>query len=273
MSHEIGQLDIPGIQLRDSKTQPKVSHSREIGEAQIIHNIFGKAKVRIIRKHDKLWRMLWLAGAFAVGAILTVILQTWYVSRQAASEQSVALALPAKAVVQESPSTSQPESAVAPAISPVSAVIATSPAAPLESGKSPVVQKVVPQALPAVKAAEKTVVLPPAVQPKPVVIPPKPVATAPAATVQPVTAGNSQMIAVGAGNNALKSPAITPLPAKPVLPKQAAPAPVTPAKPVATASSPAAAPAMSIVPVKEDIPAEAADADKPLSAPINLQNN
>ncbi len=52
MSHEINQLDIPDRQLQASTAQSKASTWTDIGEAQITYTIFGKAKVRIIRKHD-----------------------------------------------------------------------------------------------------------------------------------------------------------------------------------------------------------------------------
>src|SRR5512138_155268 len=56
--HEMSQLDIPDRQLRTTSAHPRVSISREIGEATITHTIFGKAKVRIVRKHDRFRRGL-----------------------------------------------------------------------------------------------------------------------------------------------------------------------------------------------------------------------
>lgn len=67
--HEMSQLDIPDRQLRTTSAHPRVSLSREIGEAQITHTIFGKAKVRIIRKHDNVRRALWWAAVMALAAV------------------------------------------------------------------------------------------------------------------------------------------------------------------------------------------------------------
>jgi len=62
MSHEINQLDIPDRQLQASTAQSKASTWTDIGEAQITYTIFGKAKVRIIRKHDNARRTFLLTG-------------------------------------------------------------------------------------------------------------------------------------------------------------------------------------------------------------------
>lgn len=66
MSHENSQLDIAGRQLL---TPASPSVWTEIGEAEITHNIFGRAKVRIIRKHDNVRRALWLAAVVVIAAI------------------------------------------------------------------------------------------------------------------------------------------------------------------------------------------------------------
>ena len=93
MVHENSQFDISGIQLRESKTQPKVSFSREIGDAQIIHTIFGRAKVRIIRKNDKLNRALLLTAAVVMTAIAAVVWQGWFASQQIEPQQNAVLSL------------------------------------------------------------------------------------------------------------------------------------------------------------------------------------
>lgn len=63
MNHEISQLDIPDRQLL-SNARPSIW--TEIGEAQITHTIFGRAKVRIIRKNDNRHRALWITGIVAI---------------------------------------------------------------------------------------------------------------------------------------------------------------------------------------------------------------
>jgi hypothetical protein len=87
MSYEFDPAEISGIQLRESKTQPKVSLSREIGVAEITHTIFGRAKVRIIRKHDKIRRSLMLT-ALVVTALLAAAWQGWIVLQQSEPQVS-----------------------------------------------------------------------------------------------------------------------------------------------------------------------------------------
>lgn len=83
MSHENSQLDIPDRPLLGPSPHPSVW--TEIGEAQITHTIFGRAKVRIIRKHDKLHRALWL---LAIVAATAAAWQGWRVLHPADSQQS-----------------------------------------------------------------------------------------------------------------------------------------------------------------------------------------
>lgn len=82
MSHDNSQLDISDRQLL-----PPASPSvwTEIGEAEITHNIFGRARVRIIRKHDNARRALWLVAIVAIAAIAW---QGWIAFRPVDSSQS-----------------------------------------------------------------------------------------------------------------------------------------------------------------------------------------
>jgi hypothetical protein len=296
MSHEISQTDISGIQLRESKTQPKVSHSREIGEAQIVQTIFGRAKVRIIRKHDKLRRAMWLTAVVGVAAISAFVWQGWYATQQPEPMQSAEPAPPASAAVHESASGFQPENIVSPS-KPAAEVIEPSKPAPAEISKSLIGEKSAPQPQVVMKAAEKEAAKPVIAKPKPVATPAKPVAIHPKpvtdqpkqATAQPKpalapaqsiapqaeTANKPQTPPVAAGNNALKTPTATPLTAKQILPKQpvAATIAATPAaKATAPASGPAAIPVLVAPLVKEDVSNPAPVADKQLAAPLNLQS-
>ena len=85
MNHEISQLDIPDRQLLASNTRPNIW--TEIGEAQITHTIFGRAKVRIIRKNDNRHRIFWVAG-IAVLAIAAAAWQGLFTSQQPEEVQS-----------------------------------------------------------------------------------------------------------------------------------------------------------------------------------------
>jgi hypothetical protein len=70
MSHNSGQLDISERLTMASNSQPKASEWTEIGQVEVIHTIFGKAKVRIIRKHDKMRRLIFLVASVAVVIVL-----------------------------------------------------------------------------------------------------------------------------------------------------------------------------------------------------------
>jgi hypothetical protein len=87
MSHEINQLDIPDRQLQASTSQSKASTWTDIGEAQITYTIFGKAKVRIIRKHDNARRTFLLTGT-AVMVLAALAWQVWFTSQQTEPQQS-----------------------------------------------------------------------------------------------------------------------------------------------------------------------------------------
>lgn len=276
MGHEINQLDISGIQLRESKTQPKVSLSREIGEAKIVHTIFGRAKVRIIRKHDKFHRALWQTAAFVVAVAAALFWQDWYAGQQTDSMQSGESAMSTDAGAQERAPVPQLENVAAPA-TPQAAVVEPRTLAPDEVGK-PAISHGAPQPHAVTKAAENEVAKPAAVQPKRVVTP-KPVATKPKpaaplrATVQTATAGTPpQTPPVSAGENTLKTPTAVPA-TKPVLPKPPVAATVvTPvsAKPAVPASGAVAAPVLT-PPLAKDEPANHAPVvDKQLAAPINM---
>lgn len=117
MSHEIGQLDIPDPRLRTSSASSRAGLWTEIGEAQVTHTLFGRAKVRIIRKHDKLRRALWLTAAVAVLAVTAW--QTWLATQQAAAPQSAESALPSGANAIEGAPLTQTEAVSVPAAEPM----------------------------------------------------------------------------------------------------------------------------------------------------------
>src|SRR5512135_3324072 len=75
--HEMSQLDIPDSQLQAVNAPPRVSISREIGEAKITHTMFGKAKVRIIRKTDGRRRVLLLMALAVIAVLAAVAWRDW----------------------------------------------------------------------------------------------------------------------------------------------------------------------------------------------------
>ncbi len=76
MGHEISQFEIPNRQLLAAKTQPRSSAWTGIGEAKVTNSIFGKARVRVIRKQDKVRRTFFLA-VLAVAVLVTAAWQGW----------------------------------------------------------------------------------------------------------------------------------------------------------------------------------------------------
>ena len=74
MGNEISQFDIPDRQLPAGSAQ--AGSWSDIGEAKITRTIFGRTKVRVIRKQDKILRA-WLLGALAMTVIAVAAWQGW----------------------------------------------------------------------------------------------------------------------------------------------------------------------------------------------------
>lgn len=274
MNQQNSEFEISGIQLRESKTQPRVSMSREIGEAQIVHTIFGKAKVRIIRKHDKMRRALWWAGVAGAAAIAAVAWQQgWFAPQQTEPQQS-ADALPAaspeaQSSVAASNSLFPAASAVGGATAPEEPVFQTLPQKLIAQQANEIraaeraAMSAMEQNKPAVVARQRPVVTPPVapsepVAPKAVIARPRPVAPPPGMEVKPVAAPPV--------DNAVKKPTGMLPPAKPM--------PVAPAvtatrvtQPVA--SSPAAAVPLASPVIKENAAPQLPAGEKTLSDPVN----
>ncbi|MBI5890857.1 MAG: hypothetical protein HZB47_09290 [Nitrosomonadales bacterium] len=244
MSNENSQFDISGIQLRESKTQPKVSLSREIGEAEVVETIFGRAKVRIIRKNDKFRRSMWMAAGAGTAVIAFAVWQGWYASQQAEPVQNTDPSLAAGSEVQAAVLVADAASATAVA---AELPVKSEPVALPPMAQMPVT--VQPQA---VSGTEGMPAKPVVMQPKPVPVQPKPAPPAPA--VKP------QTVPVVANSNMQKSPPVVQSSVNPALPKQ------HPA-----ASSPAAATPGNVPVAGEDIPPKLPEGDQPLSDPVNVQ--
>jgi hypothetical protein len=267
MVHENSQFEMPGIQLRESKTQPRVSLSREIGEAQITHTIFGKAKVRIIRKNDKLHRVSWLTAAVVVTAIAGAVWQGWLSSQQNEPARNTDLKLPVSSDVQASASVSQVENTVVGNAAPtasVSPLKSETAASSVTQIKTPVIaQKVVPLQPQGVKEAGNAVAKSVLVQQKPVAVQSIPVTSQSATTVMP------QLAPLAASSSVAKT-----VPDKPLLPKQPAVpalAPTPAAKPVAASSPGAVSPSSSPL-TKESSSLQLPASANQLSSPINPQS-
>jgi hypothetical protein len=106
MSEQSSQPDLQDRQLIPARS--RVSLSREIGEAVITHNIFGNAKVRIIRKNDKLHRAMWLLALIGAGIVAAVVWQGWVSSQPTVAD--VPMVAPGAEVAEVAPA-SLPEAA------------------------------------------------------------------------------------------------------------------------------------------------------------------
>lgn len=265
MGHEISQLDIQDRQLLATNAQSRAATWTEIGEAEITHTIFGRAKVRIIRKHDRARRAWLLAAMLVVAAIAVAAWQVWIASRQTEPLQSAVPSIPESAKVQESVPALQPENVVPP-VTPLSlkSEPITSPQA--EINKPAISQKSAAQLSSDLKGGEKETVKPVTVHRKPVMAQPRPV------TPQPLAASKPQTTPLAADSNALKNQTDMQQSTRLSPPKQlVAPAVTQPAAQSAAGGPVDMAPLASPI-VKEDTTAQSPAGDKQPAEPGNAQN-
>ena len=271
MSHETTQLDMPVHQLVIN-SPPSVW--TEIGEAQITHTIFGKAKVRIVRKHDNLRRALWWAAIAAV-AVAIALWQGWFALLQTEPQSEEAPpSVSAKEAVSELPSM-QPENIVAPAIPPAAVKEPGSPPHHLTNKPVPIQKSVLEQTIDS-KGSEQNTAQGVTAQTRPAVEPPRHAAV-PAVPVAPpqksVVAGTAlvskpQAAPLSTSNAAIPATEKQTIPASRI----AVPTPVTP-RVVLPAVQAVSSPAVVVTPlaaplVKED--AQAPAADKQVPSPANV---
>jgi hypothetical protein len=261
MSHEISQLDIPDRQLLATNTQARVSLSREIGEAVITHTIFGKAKVRIIRKDDNIRRARLLAAlAAAATAIAVATWLVWDTSKQSGPLQSTPLP-PESEKVQEIAPEVQSENFVPAAPPSVQSEPMTPP--PAEIRKPAIARKSAPQPVQGLKGDGQKTAKTDTDQPKPV-------------ADRPLKAGKLQTTPLAASGNASKSQtdrlpsSELPPPKQPVAPAVAAPS-VTKSAPQSEAESPADATPLASPIGKEDTTSQSPASDKQPAAPVDAQ--
>lgn len=87
MTQEIAQLDELKLKPLSSGMRPKKCIQTDIGEVQVTRTIFGRAKVRIVRKIDRV-RRSWLLTVMAVFTVLAATHQGWTSIQQARVQQS-----------------------------------------------------------------------------------------------------------------------------------------------------------------------------------------
>ena len=131
MTYEISQLDVPDRQLLPTGARARTSLSTEIGEAVVTHTIFGRAKVRIIRKHDKMRRTLWLTALLGVTVAAAAAWQGWMAAQQTEPVQSTEPAPALSTNAQESVPVPQPEYLAQPSAVPT---VESKPVTPPQAG-------------------------------------------------------------------------------------------------------------------------------------------
>ena len=206
MGHEISQFDIADRQLLAGSAHAFMRS--DIGEAKITRNIFGKAKIRVIREKDKILRA-WLLAALAVVAIAVAAWQGWIALQQS---KLLAVTPPLSERISVSPPVFQPENISSAAAKPSGR---SKPESLIQSEIDSLVASpnVLPQRPPAVVSAN----------------------TKPATTVAAQPSTTSNPVPVPTNNNSSKN--------QPNMqPRHSAPAPVQPATP-AVATPPATQPA------------------------------
>jgi hypothetical protein len=273
MIHEISQLDIPDRQLLASNAPQSIW--TEIGEAQVTHTIFGRAKVRIIRKNDNYHRVLWLSGMVIV-AIAAAVWQGWFTSQQAEPLLSEDLPPPVSIKERANAPAVPSENIVSPAMPPAALKESSAPAQ-TEIDKAALVPKSAPQPAHALQTPEAKPAKPAVPQPKPVTLQQKPIAVqARPVTPQPLAGSNPQAAPLPA-TSAARNPAGVQAPAK-SLPTKPTAAPSVATPPAArsvvqpAASSPAAVIQLSAPLMKEDIPNPAPAGDKQAPAADSVQS-
>lgn len=137
MSHETSQVAIQDRPLLSIDAQPRVGQWTEIGEAEVTQTIFGKAKVRIIRKHGQTRRRAWLLTALAAMTIGIAAWQSWLASERLEPQQTADLHPPVSAQAQVIAPAPQPETVAPPAAPPSEESKPVTPP-PAEIGKPPI---------------------------------------------------------------------------------------------------------------------------------------
>lgn len=269
MTHDVNQPDIPDRELLAGSARPNVW--TEIGEAKITHTLFGRAKVRIIRKHDNARRIVWLAGIAAI-VVTAAVWQGLLIRHPAGPMQSEDMQPPTPTPAKEkvSPPAFQSENIASPAIPPAARKEPDTQAQD-EFDKPVVVTKIGSEPVKDLRNNEPQTAKPVVAQPKPHVVQRRPV------VVQPVKPPPQADGKLQAAQSAASNPSSNPVEAHPpdrLLPPKPVTAPVT-----ATSSVVPAQPASSPVdiiqltaPLGRRSAAPAPAAIEQASAPADVQN-
>jgi len=106
MAHEISQFDIADRQMLFHNTQSKPVTLIDIGQAIITRTIFGEAKVRVIRKQDRV-RRLWLLTTLLATSVAASSWHWWVASQE--SPRIPPAPIPLSQTIKVSAPTFQPE--------------------------------------------------------------------------------------------------------------------------------------------------------------------
>jgi hypothetical protein len=187
MQYDMERFEQPLV----DESQPKAHVWTDIGEAEVEHSVFGKAKVRVYRKNDE------IRGAvrWTILTILLVAGVVWLLNDISRQPEIVYVA-PPEPVVEVATSVQKKQVPVVPPIKPrVLPPIANSmPVPPLQASSAPVAAKTMLRAPVTVSGtsapvAAQPVVVKPVTTTAPVAVAPKPLApAAPVAAVVPVVA-------------------------------------------------------------------------------------
>lgn len=268
MTHDVNQLDIPDRELLAGSARPNVW--TEIGDAKITHTIFGKAKVRIVRKHDNTHRILWLAGIAAI-VVAAAVWQGLFTQRQAEPVQNEDLPPPAQAKEKVSPPAFQSENIASPAVPP-SSTRELDTQAQVETDKSAIVTKSASESKMDLQKNGLQTEKPPVPQSKLRMVQRRPVAVQPVKP-QPLADDKpqaTQPAGINASSNTIEvPPPVKLLPPKPIVAPGTATPPVAPAQ---SASSPA-----DIIQLTAPLGKHGAATPPPaaidqLSAPVDVQS-
>jgi hypothetical protein len=268
MSQDVNQLDIPDRQLLTSNARPSIW--TEIGDAKITHTIFGKAKVRIVRRHDNTHRKLWLAGIAAI-VVAAAVWQGLFTQRQTDPVQNEDLPPPTRAKEKVSPPAFQSENIASPAIPPA-AIKEPDTQAQVETDKSAIITKSASESAIDLQKNEPQFGKTPVPQPKPHMVQRRPVVAQPVKP-QPLADGKpqaTQPAAISASSNTIEASPPVKLP-----PPKLIVAPVTATPPVAPSQS-ASSPA-DIIQLTAPLGKHGAATPPPaaidqLSAPVDVQS-
>jgi hypothetical protein len=197
MQYDMGRFDQPLV----DETQPKAHVWTDIGEAEVEHSIFGRAKVRVYRQKDEVRG----ASRWTLATVSLVVGAVWLVSDVSRQPEIVHVA-PPKPVAELSEPEAQKPQRVAPAVKPRTQppVAARSPVPQMQAASAVVAARPLLRAPVVVSAVSAPVATAPAaVAAKPaaisVVVPVKPLApttipsevlSVPVAPASPVNTGN-----------------------------------------------------------------------------------